>query len=96
MTSEHHPKPNSLVDFLSKNVWAISLVTASVIAQWAVFGVRLDSIEDRQNRQDATIVVIQEQQKNAQSQYAALQQKVDSLNENVLYIRNRIDRVLNN
>lgn len=93
MTHETTSKQSQFVEFFAKNLWAIALVIASVIAQWAVFGVRLDTVEARQDRQGQAITSLQEQVQDADTRYAALEAKVDSLNENVLYIRNRIDKV---
>lgn len=76
---------------MRNNMWAIALVIASVIAQWAVFGVRLDNIEGRQDRQGTAITDLQDQLTQTQSQYAALNAKVDAVSDNVLYIRQRID-----
>lgn len=84
-------KNNAIVTFLRDNAWALAIVIASVIAQWSVFGVRLTNIEQRQDRQGATIVSLQSSVADVQTQYAALNAKLDALGDNVLYIRNRID-----
>jgi uncharacterized coiled-coil protein SlyX len=89
-------KQNQLVEFLTKNIWAIALVVSSVIAQWAVFGVRIDNIEARQDRQDAVVSDLRDQVQESQRDVAALSEKVDSVKESVDYIRNRIDAALKN
>lgn len=89
-------KPNPLVEFLTKNVWAIALVVSSVIAQWAVFGVRIDNIEARQDRQDLAVIDLRTQLQETKENYAALEEKVDSVKESVDYIRSRIDAALRN
>lgn len=86
---------NPITDFIQKNLWALIIVTASVIAQWAVFSVRLQNIEARQDRQGTVITALQDQMRDTQTQYAALNAKVDAVNDNVLYIRERIDKTLN-
>lgn len=78
--------------FFSKNAWAIVLVIASVVAQWAVFGVRLDNIEQRQDRQGNSIQTLQATVSTVQTQYAALNAKLDAIDSNVNYIRSRIDK----
>lgn len=83
------------MDFLTKNAWALAIVLSSVIAQWAVFGVRLDNIEARQDRQGTAISTLQASVAEVQNQYSALNAKVDAVGSNVDYIRNRIDRALN-
>lgn len=77
--------------FIRNNAWAIVIVVASVVAQWAIFSTRLDTIEQRQDRQGTTIAALQTSVQDVQTQYAALNAKLDALNDNVLYIRNRID-----
>lgn len=82
---------NFFIGFIRNNAWAIVIVTASVVAQWAVFSTRLDTIEQRQDRQGTAITGLQSSVADVQTQYAALNAKLDALNDNVLYIRNRID-----
>lgn len=88
------PAQNNFVGFLKNNLWAIALVLASVVAQWSVFGVRLDNIEARQDRQGTAIADLQNQVTTTQTQYAALDAKVDAMNDNILYIRQRIDAAI--
>lgn len=93
--TDQEQKPNFLVEFLAKNAWALVIVATSVAAQWAVFGVRLDNLEARVDRQGTAITDIRSQVQETQNQYAALNAKVDALKDGVDYIRNRIDRALN-
>lgn len=96
MTYENRrPSPaGPVIEFFSKNAWAMAIVASSVIAQWAVFGVRLDSVEDRIDRQGMAITELRSEVQETKEQYAALNEKVDSVKESVDYIRNRIDRAL--
>lgn len=93
---QSEPKENFLMAFLSKNAWALVIVASSVIAQWAVFGVRLDAVEARLDRQGTAITEIRTQVAESQNQYAALNAKVDAMKDSIDYIRNRIDRAINN
>lgn len=81
---------NTIFDYIIK-VWPIIAIVLSLVAQWAIFGVRIASLEDRQNRQGTAIVSLQASVADVQTQYAALNAKLDALGDNVLYIRTRID-----
>lgn len=72
---------------------AIVTVIVSLITQWAVFGVRLSGVEDRQNRQGTTISTLQIQVTGLANDISGIKAKVDAINDNVNYIRNRIDKV---
>lgn len=74
-----------------KNYWPIAMVMASIIAQWAVFGVKIQALEDRQDRQGTSIANLQTSVTEVQTQYAALGAKLDAIDSNVNYIRSRID-----
>lgn len=93
MTNES-PKINSfLTDFLAKNAWALIIVVSSVVAQWAVFGTRLDSLEAKVVHQESMIAETRTQLAETQNQYSALEAKLEGIDANVTYIRNRIDRI---
>lgn len=96
MPENTEKKEGALSSFLAKNAWALIIVTSSVVGQWAVFGARLDNLEARVDRQGTAITDIRSQVQETQNQYAALNAKVDALKDGVDYIRNRIDRALNN
>lgn len=81
-----------------KNYWqivfAITTIVISLAAQWAIYGVRLQSLEDRQDRQGTAIMNLQTEQVDSASQYLALKTKVDLMYDSVIYIRNRIDSAI--
>lgn len=83
---------NFLIDFVRNNAWAIIIVIASIVAQWAIFSTRLTNDEGRLDRQSSAISTLQSSVNDVQTQYAALNAKLDALNDNVLYIRNRVDK----
>lgn len=74
---------------------AVFVVTTGVAfaGNWAVFGVRMNAIEARQDRQGNTIMSLQDADKSQQSNYAELKAKVDIMIDDIRYIRARIDRV---
>lgn len=72
---------------------AIATVLVSLITQWAVFGVRLSAVEQRQDRQGTTITTLQGQVTGLANDISGIKAKVDAINDNVNYIRNRIDKV---
>ncbi len=80
-----------LIDFLRSNAWALIIVASSLIGQWYVTTARLDTIEARQDRQGAAITALQTSVADVQTQYAALNAKLDAIDSNVNYIRSRID-----
>lgn len=81
-----------------KGYWPIFLSVTTVIvslaAQWAVLGYRISAVEARQDRQGTAITALQGQTQTLTANYAELNAKIDAMNENVTYIRNRLDRVL--
>lgn len=83
---------------LFRTFWPVAVVLISVVVNsvinWTTFGVRLDAIESRQDRQGSAITSLQTSVTDTQNNYAALNAKVDSLSDNVLYIRQRIDNAL--
>ena len=85
---------SALQDFLAKNAWALIIVASSIVGQWAVFGVRLDSIEARVERQGTAISEVRTQLAETQNQYAALNAKLEGIDATVNYIRSRIDRAI--
>lgn len=73
---------------------SLMAIIVSLSAQWAVFGVRISAVEDRQDRQGTAIATLQDSFTTQQSNYAALAAKLDAVNENVVYIRSRIDNAV--
>lgn len=74
-----------------KTFWPAALVVISLAAQWAILGQRVSAAEQQLDRQGASIITLQANDREREAQYAALNAKLDALNDNVLYIRNRID-----
>lgn len=74
-----------------RTFWPVVLVVISLAAQWAILGQRVSTIEGRQDRQGQAITALQASDTERQAQYAALSAKIDAVNDNLLYIRNRID-----
>lgn len=96
MTHENPRQNNVLMEFLAKNAWALILVTSSVVAQWAVFGTRLDSLEHRVTTHEEILSDTRAQLAETQNQYSALEAKLEGIDENVNYIRSRLDQILRN
>lgn len=96
MTHQDNNKPNPFLDFFAKNAWALILVVSSVVAQWAVFGVRLDNLEQGVDTNTLAISETRTQLAETQNQYAALEAKLEGIDANVTYIRTRLDAVLRN
>lgn len=85
---------NKLLENYVSIAIAIVTVIVSLIAQWSVFGVRLSNVETRQDRQAAVILTMQDSLTTQIANYAALSAKIDALNDNVNYIRARIDSAI--
>lgn len=83
-----------LKSYGSIGIAAVTIVV-SLVTQWAIFGVRLASVEERQNRQGTTITSLQAQVTGLANDISGMKEKLNSINDNVNYIRNRIDRVTN-
>lgn len=83
-------KPFNLSDQF-KTFWPVVLVVVSLAAQWAILGQRVNTVEARLDRQGQAITTLQQSDTERQAQYAALSAKLDAVNDNLLYIRNRID-----
>lgn len=90
------PKENSLNSFIARNAWAIIIVSASVIGQWAVLGTKVTGVEERVGNLETADISFREELNANKSDVAALNAKVDAVSENVTYIRSRIDQVLRN
>lgn len=84
-----------MLEWLKSNSITLTLVIAGVIASYSVntalYGYRLTSIEARQDRQGTAITSLQTSVADVQTQYAALSAKLDAIDSNVTYIRNRLD-----
>lgn len=74
-----------------KTFWPVVLVVVSLAAQWAILGQRVKSVEEHQDRQDITVAALQVSVSAVQTQYASLSAKLDAIDQNVNYIRTRID-----
>lgn len=77
-----------------RTFWPVVLIVVSLAAQWAILGQRVNSLEDQVDTNSIAIVELRSQVQESQKDYAALNQKVDSIAESVNYIRNRIDTAL--
>lgn len=84
-----------MLDWLKSNSITLTIVIAGVIASYSVntalYGYRLSSIEARQDRQGTAITALQTSIADVQTQYAALNAKLDGIDSTVNYIRSRID-----
>lgn len=87
MSNNNDNKTNFLGDFLARNAWAIILVTVSVVAQWAVFGVRLENIEERTKSSEEAIV-------NLQASTNAYAVSIAEIQRDIQYIRLKLDRII--
>lgn len=96
MSNTEDKNPNGISPFLARNAWAIIIVAASVVAQWAVFGTRLDSIEQRVETHEKVLSDTRAQLAETQNQYSALEAKLEGIDQNVNYIRTRLDQILRN
>lgn len=82
---------SNITSWLADNAVAIILATVSFVSIYAVNNYRLSSLEDRQNRQGTAIAAIQTQQTDQAKDIASIKASVDSIKDNVNYIRSRID-----
>ncbi len=86
----------SIEDFLKKyGFLIIPIVTAiiSISGVWATFGIRISEIEARQDRQGTTITTLQTQVTGLANDISGIKATLGAINDNVNYIRNRIDKV---
>ena len=74
--------------------WPVVLFIGGIISTWAVFGVRLAGVEARQDRQADTIRMLQGQVTDLGNDISGIKAKIESINDNVNYIRDRIDRAV--
>ena len=78
-----------------RSYWPIFIslagILVSLVAQWAVFGVRLNALEDKQDKQEQSIMAVRDLQVLQTANYAELKAKLESVGDNVNYIRSRID-----
>lgn len=79
-----------------KTYWPILIafvsILISLVAQWAVLGVRISTVEARQDRQGDAITDVKNQLVVQASNYAELKAKLEGIADNVNYIRSRIDK----
>lgn len=82
-----------------KQYWPVFLsvvsLFVSIVTQWAIIGYRINAVELTQEQQSGAIVNLQQQLSAQAAQYAGLSAKLDSIKDNVTYIRSRIDTVAN-
>lgn len=87
---------NPMIDWLKSNGLTLTIVVAGIVASYsintALYGYRLSSVEARQDRQGVSITAMQATLADVQSQYAAINAKLDAMSDNVNYIRSRIDK----
>lgn len=74
-------------------VVTIVTVLLGVGAQWAVYGLQISDLRATQARQAVDIANLQTQVSLQASEYASLKATIDAINDNVTYIRSRIDRL---
>lgn len=72
-------------------VIGIATLIASYSVNVALYGYRLSAVEARQDRQGTAITSLQASVADVQTQYAALNAKLDGIDSTVNYIRSRID-----
>lgn len=84
------------MDWLKNNGLSIGIAIAGIIATYsintALYGYRLGTLEDRQDRQGISIQALQTAQALQASQYAELKATLNAVNDNVNYIRTRVDQ----
>lgn len=88
-------KPLNFADAF-KTLWPVFLIVMSLVAQWTLLGQRVETLEERVDRQGTSLTELRSQVTESQKDVAALTEKVDGIKESVEYIRNRIDRALTN
>lgn len=73
----------------------ISIITIGVsfTAQWAVLGIRITALEDRQNRQATNLSALQTQVIGLANDVSGMKADIGSIKDNVTYIRSRIDAI---
>ncbi len=76
--------------------FSLATVLVSLVSVWATYGIRLQNVENRQDRQSAAIMAIQTELQTQAKDSARLEAKVDAIDNNVDYIRGRIDRAVGN
>lgn len=75
-------------------IFAVVSIVVSLTAQWAILGIRIAAVEQRQDRQGNAITDMQSQLSQQAANYAELKAKIDAVSDNVSYIRSRIDSVV--
>lgn len=89
-------KPTPIMDYI-KIYWPIfvTLVTLAVAMVVRDTGneARITALESRTDRQGTAIMVLQGQVTTLANDVSSMKATLDAVNQNVSYIRNRIDRV---
>lgn len=73
--------------------FTVITVMISIAAQWSLFGYRLTSVEQRQDRQGEAITAIQNTLTAQASEYAALNATINAISDNVDYIRSQVEKI---
>lgn len=79
-------------DWLKHNAWSLVIAAVTMISTFALYGIKIQNLEERADRQGVALTTVQTSLANTQSQYAALSAKIDAMNDLLIYIRNRIDK----
>lgn len=74
-------------------IFSVTTIIVSLLTQWVLLGYRISAVESRQDRQGSAITDIQAQLSTQAANYAALSAKLDAIDNDVTYIRQRIDNV---
>lgn len=83
----HEPKTNGLMEFLTRNAWALGLVASSLVAQWAILGYRIEANEQRVGVLENRIGVVEEATNRNDVALASIQKDIE-------YIRLKLDRII--
>lgn len=80
-----------MIDWLKANAWVLAISAATIISTFTLYGVRISAVEARVDRQGTAIATMQTALASQQSQYSALNAKLDAMNDLLVYIRSRVD-----
>lgn len=78
-------------DFFKNNAVTLIVGAISFVSIYAVNNYRLNTLETRQDRQAEQIQGVRDQVNDQGRSIVAMQTKIDAINDNVNYIRSRID-----
>lgn len=84
-------------DWIKNNIVSIAVIAVTITGNYlvntALYGYRLSSLEARQDRQGVSIAAIQVQVTGLSNDVSSMKATINSISDNVNYIRNRIDKV---